>query len=322
MTDEKKWIYAREAAKVLDYKDTASVSRLAAKNNVRTRKGKRSWTLYHKGDLEKAREKSELQCVPYKNLYTPPEYNTFPRLKGDWMVIADCHCPLVDWALWEESLRVRDKLKLKNLVLAGDTLNCTAFSRFYEIVRIPWEVEKESAAELICAACKEYDKVVMLTANHELRYLRRLWIDYSERVLKEGQMLDVWQQVTANVEKEYKSRLRITIFPYCVINEKPGPGWRIIHPSAYRKIPLSLGREMAALHYQNIITTHAHMSAWSYAPNTELQLIDCGVFANPKTFSYKNLRVTAHFLWSESFVAIKDNAGYLFRKGDKWAAVL
>ena len=319
------YLVARDAAKLLEYSDIGSVARLANKSRVEhiPNPHNRRQRLYNREQLIRAYNERSEKSIPQAQLpYIPARYNKFWRLRGDKIVIADCHCPLVDFKFFEDSvLRVRDTWKIGELILAGDTLDCAAFSRFYDLVPIPWQDEKEVGRRFLKRCAEEFDKVWVLTANHEMRYFKKLWLTHDQRILLRASVMDLWQLVTAEIEKETKKRLNFSIYPYCVINEKPGPGWRILHPNTARKIPLSFAREMAAVHSQNIVVTHAHMSAWSYAPNTAYQLIDCGVFADPQYFSYKQLRVTAHFKWSQTFCIIKDNKGFICRKDDKTPVV-
>jgi len=295
---------AREAAALLGYKNTSNVNRLANAYGVRKEKGPRSWLLYHKDDLLKAHDKVDISCVRNGcDTAGFAKFNTYLRLKTPIIVIADCHCPFVDWGFWEYVLSIKDEYGIGRLVLAGDTMDCGAQSRFYSLIKADWEVEKEITQKFIKEALREFDEVYLLTANHELRYLKRLWISYDESMIEQdaGERLDVWQAGLNELIK--KENLKISIYPYADIGET----WRVCHPSSYRKQPLSFARDQFMITGKSQIVTHAHMSGICPAPDGEHWLVDCGCFADPLNFAYKNLRVTAHYKWTESFVTINED---------------
>ena len=316
MFDRTKYLSAREADVLFQYKGKNTTNALAKRAGVRIVKDKHqaNRNLYDKRQLIRAfenRNESQVSIIEY----VPQDFKKCWRLKGDFMVICDAHCPFVDFDFFQDRvLRVRDELGISELILAGDTLNCSAFSKFYGMFKQPWEDEKRVAREFLALCCMEFDKVWLLSTNHELRYMRKLWVDYDRRVLAKG-ATDLWQSVTGEMAPAIKERLRFSVFSHCTINEDAKYGWKICHPNVARKIPASYARDQAAIEFKNIIVAHAHMSGWVPGPNKDVVLIDCGVFASPKYFDYKQLQDTAHFNWSESFVAIKDNEGRLYMKG-------
>lgn len=322
---EDKWITAKQAAKLANYKDVGSVGRIAQRYKVETKPNpdNKAHNLYHKQDflralVERKDKHITTECLPY----IPPKYNTFWSLTGDFILISDVHCPFIDWDFFYNGvLAIRDRWKIDRLLVAGDTLNCDAFSKFYSIVETSWQQEKVSARKFLTVCSQEFDEVYILTANHELRLLKKLWLSQTPDVLVAGDRMELWELLMGKMEDATKGRLRFSIYPYCVINDSATYGWRIVHPNQYRKQPLSFGREQAAKYFQNIVVTHAHMSAWSYAPNSDVQLFDMGVFANPLCFPYKQMQVTAHYDWSESFMVIKDNVGTIFRRKENGKAL-
>jgi hypothetical protein len=315
MGDEKVWLTAREAADELGYKNAANVNRLARGHKVRTKPGARkTWFLYHRGDLLKAHDKVDFKAI--RKDYNPEpfvHFNKFQQLPVPQIVISDCHCPFVDLQFLEQMLRVKDSSKIGNIVLAGDTLDCCSFSKFYNIVTVDWATEKSVARELLKKLLREFDNVTVLTANHEIRYIKKLDVSYSPAVaeLDDGKRLDVWEDgLTSHILENDK--LKISTYPYAYI----GDTWQVSHPQEYRKIPLSWGRDQFAITMRSQITTHAHMSGWCPAPaGLPWELIDMGLFANPSLFIYKGMRITNHFRWSESFCTIDhDEWGQLYLK--------
>jgi hypothetical protein len=320
MADEKLWLTAREAATLVGYKNPSNVSRMARSNKVRTKPDPQhtNWLLYNRKDFIRAFEGMDhssnrpdsMQSIGF------PKFNTYLRLKGDKIVMSDAHCPYFDWVLLEQVLRVKDQFGVGELVLAGDTMDCCAQSGFYNLIKADWEVEKVIAKKLFNKLFQEFDKIYLLTANHELRYLRLLWLSYDPSIVEgdHGERLDIWQGVLGDKIRDH--RLKISIYPYCDIGET----WRVSHPKDYRKIPLSFARDQFAITMRSQIITHAHMTGWCYAPPGQgapagdYYLVDTGVCADPRHFPYKNLKITSHFGWSESFVLLKDEFPFIFVK--------
>ncbi len=311
------WLTARQAAELLGYKNAANVNRLAKGHNVRTKPGSRSnWLLYHRHDLLKAHDGVDFKYVRHDHMIEPfVAFNKFQELPAPQVVISDCHCPFVDWQFLEQMLRIKEREKIGNITLAGDTLDCCAFSKFYNIVTVDWQTEKHFARELLKRLLREFDNVTVLTANHEIRYLKKLDISYSPAMAErdDGKMLDVWEDgLTSHILENDK--LKISTYPYAHIGET----WQVSHPEEYRKIPLSWARDQFAITMRSQIVTHAHMSGWCPAPpGLPWELMDMGLFANPSLFIYKGMRVTNHFKWSESFCTIDEGEwGSLYLKNN------
>lgn len=319
------WLQGKDARELSSHARCSTFHRFAVAHNVLTKPHPKHprWNLYSRMDILRAVGERDERKITCGELNQPPlrKFNTYPKLKGDHVIIADAHCPFVDWEFFEQALRIKDKLKIGKLLLGGDTLDCAALSRFPKLFRVSWQTEKEEARKFLKACAQEFDEVTCITGNHEMRYLLKLWVTYEDDILESGRT-DIWEIATANMDKELKNKIRFSIYPFATINGEGIDGWRVVHPATCRKQPLSLARELSGLYMQSIIVTHAHMSGWCYAPNIKLRLFDCGVFADPLSFDYKNLRVTAHYEWSETFITITDNKGRIWEKGDDWPVVM
>jgi hypothetical protein len=301
---EAEWVDCRTAGQILGV-GAQSVSHLALYKNLERRKDGRKF-FYRLADLRAVRIESEQNTPKHALRADFPEFNEFWRLEGDWLVISDTHCPYVDWGLWEKLLLRRDELGIRKLLIGGDLLNCSAFSPFKSLFgKISWETEKAVAQEFLQACIENFDEVRVLTANHELWFLKKL----------EGQAewSDLWDIITGPFDDAERKKMHFSAYPYCDINGL----WRCVHPGTYRKIPLSLSRELSWIEGRNIIMFHGHMMAWGYAPNGKTEICDCGLFANPEQFQYKSMRVTAHGKWNRGFVAIKDNRLMLYPQGER-----
>jgi len=95
-------------------------------------------------------------------------------------VIADIHAPFQDRECLEWFLA--NERKLDYLVIAGDTLDQYAISRFHKALHVPLEREYRDAAYLLGKLAKRYPKVIITRANHELRLEKMLAAELTPEV--------------------------------------------------------------------------------------------------------------------------------------------
>jgi hypothetical protein len=236
-----------------------------------------------------------------------PEVLTFdqePHLTGDWMLTADWHIPFVHTENFEYMLKFADHFKIRKLLVIGDFLDQQAFSKFFDMAKVPWQVEKETARDVLNYLIQWFDEIVMLMGNHELRYLKAL----SKASIPGGDWRDVWDMILHGVNT---NKIKITFYPKATINDS----WLVCHPSTYRKLAESLPRELATIEHKNVITTHAHLSSQGFDPSGKLRTVSLGMMGDPKKIGYKNLRVTAHYKWRIEFGMLFRNYYYGFPYG-------
>lgn len=316
--DDSNWLGSRELAKKLGYSNISTISKIARNGQVRIKKSAKNKThhLYYVPDFIKAIQKLNYKKTNESILYTEfRKFDKWKKVKLPAVIIADAHCPFVDFEFLDNVLRLKDRLKIDKLILAGDTLDCSSHSKFFDMFKIDWDVEKDVAREFLEKCAKEFDNITLLTANHELRFMKMLNINAGNIIANtgDGRKLDIWETVFDPISDKHKSKFDVSIYPYCDV----GKSWMVVHPKNARKQPLSLGRELHGIYGKSIIVTHAHMTAWTPAPCAKHTLIDCGVFADPKSFAYKNINITSHYQWSESCVILMhEDHGWVYRKGD------
>ena len=311
------WLDRQQAATLIGYSDPGSVSRFATKYGVETRPGQRKgWLLYSKGDIFKVLEQTD--TAKYTNKSCQPSgflkrFDTHFRLTGDHLIISDTHCPLVDIAFVQTAIKTAHKEKVGKLLVAGDFWDCCALSTFPKLFPIPWSEEKKSGGALLDLLSKEFDKVYLITGNHEMRYLLRLGIPQDTDLLNNGINTDLWELAASRLDQKYQDRVEFSIYPKAEIDE-----WFITHPKNFRIVPGSTGRTLSQIEWKkNVLIGHAHMTAISQNPSGNGWIVDLGTMFDPVHCDYKNLQETTHPKWTESFGILRDGFCTVYVKGNK-----
>jgi len=308
------WLDCNQAATLCGYKDSGSIAKFAKKNNIETRQGlKRGWNLYSKAGLLKALDESQARYIN-RRFENPVlrRFDTHFKLTGNHLVFADTHCPLVDVPFVKQAVKTAHKQKVGRLIVAGDFWDCCALSIFPKMFPIPWGAEKASGRSLLEFLCKEMDRIYFLTGNHEMRYFLKLGIPQTDDALVNGLQTDIWELAETNLRKEFKNRLRASVYPMAEVDD-----WFITHPKNFRVIPGSTGRTLNQIEWKkNIIIGHAHMTAINQSPAGNGWLVDLGTMFDPINCDYKNLQSTSHPKWTESFGVLKDGFCTVYVKKD------
>ena len=314
------WLTVDQAASLCGYTNSSSVSRLKRSFGIRTKPYSGNWVLYYKPDIIKALEKRSDRGINVKGTEAKylHKYTNCPKLYGDYIVLADLHCPMVDKKFVSEATKIAYKMKIGQLIIAGDFLDCSAHSKFYDISpRFDWPLEKRVARDMLAFFSQEFDSVQLLTANHEFRYLKKLELKHTDDIMKRdaGEELDIWEVTLSKMKDRYRNRIDISIYPYCRLN---GDEWRIIHPDRAWKYPLNEAEQISHKRNCSVAMAHTHVSGWRYASDGKRHLVSLGVCADPNHFGWYRLRENTAYEWSETFLIIKDNDPLIFLKGSKF----
>lgn len=156
------------------------------------------------------------------------------------IICADLHLPKVDWALLEEVLGYGEEFK--NIIILGDLVDFQSISPWlphFEIEDHQLSKELSATKQVLEELKNQYEQVVIISGNHELWLVKKL----------EGKI-------------EFPSLLKLLVdgiittpYPMAFLNEQ----WLLIHPTSYRKNPLSLAKDLSLTYPQyNIILSHYH----------------------------------------------------------------
>lgn len=296
-----RWVDAREAAPLLGMGHHGSLSHFALDHGVPyVKRGKKH--LYPLAELMKAHA-----LVSRSNVPDYPDFNQEWRHDCNMVLIGDAHCPL-DWVEGREHvLRVRDEHKITDLGIVGDLLNCSQFGKFHDRYPIPWQHEKAAARNLLYWASKEFERVWVVTGNHEMRYIRKL---------ERGDPDDVWELEISPLAPEAKRRLAFSTYGFFICQ-----GVRVTHPYIGRMNAVSWALAQANIHTdQSILAFHHHTRGKQDTLDGRRQAAACGMFSWPEKHGYKYLSDGIPFpLWTTGFAAIVDGRILLYdERGMRW----
>jgi len=217
------------------------------------------------------------------------------RLEGDWAVCSDIHAPYHDREMIGRLFQVSRKLRIPNLLCAGDTWDQYVFSRF--------DPRAEDAGReirvlrfLLEDFLIEFERVVLLMGNHEQRLIRKL-----ERRLG---IEDMWKLVCPH------PGLVISEYPYAIINGK----WWVTHPSSFSTVTLRVSHRLASKHRMCVIAAHGHHIGWGLDQSGRDVVCDIGAMADPDRVEYVKKKDTIHPMWAQGFCVVKNNHLHLFSK--------
>lgn len=228
------------------------------------------------------------------------EYTGQMELVGDFVVVGDVHVPTTDWAFAERMLDVA-RLHLprpRKLLIAGDLLNMDAISKFAKRVPSPsMRTELKASNRFIERMLSVFDELYAFVGNHDSRLLYILEGDISIRSFA--------KLVTDAYE-------RITFSPYsdCTITSG-GQRWYVPHQMGYRQTKLSVGNELAALNWTNVITTHQHHSAIGRDKGNNATIVDCGGLFRVEQMAYVQLNPSTRPRPTQGFVLLRNGCANL-----------
>jgi predicted phosphodiesterase len=88
---------------------------------------------------------------------------------SNYMVISDLHIPFHNNLAITEAVEYGKKNNIDTLIIAGDTVDCYSLSRFTKFQTISIKEEYREARKFFDYASRNFNKVVVLSGNHELR---------------------------------------------------------------------------------------------------------------------------------------------------------
>ncbi len=214
-------------------------------------------------------------------------------------MIADIHAPFVDWQFTAKVTQVARKLKIRNLLIAGDFWNYDHLKIYEDAIPPPtWATERAAGKLLMKSWASWFRRVEMLTGNHERRKSKQTGGQEDDE--------DIFSPLAA-----VHPHLRSTIYGWC--NLQSGEEcYRITHPAAYRQAPLSVANELAQKFHCHIVSWHEHHFGISFDRYGRYLIINGGILADYHKFDYVVLDDNIRPTMKQGFVAIKDGYPYLF----------
>ena len=234
-----------------------------------------------------------------------PDFSTHLKITSDNIMLwGDSHLPLIHEEFTARMLEMTVAFKTKILIIAGDFFDQACFSHFptaFSEEMIPWEDEQRRAAIFLNTLEKVFDKIYIISGNHDIRLLR---------ILK-GQKK--FKSLFLPLMKD-KSKFVISSYPKIELNNK----WLIFHPKAYSQTSMNVTRKLCTIHKKHCVTAHGHFSGLAFDVSDSYYAIDVGGILDRKKVAYIHRSITTHPKWNKGFLIIKNNYPYLFTKDMDW----
>lgn len=220
------------------------------------------------------------------------------------LLIGDLHLPFMDWPLFYEAIDIAKDEGIKTCVVGGDEFDCDSFSYYMDLTPKKMSMSKifdkecEEVAKVNKILYREFDNISCLKGNHELRWLR----------INEGHV-DIHQMyklaMPSNLsEDQFFEKFHVTQddFLYVIQN---GEKWRINHPKNFRKLNLSVVRDLASIYLCHQIGFHGHQWAQGKAVNNKYTIADGGGLFDKDALAYLRA-TTCHALTHSGFYTLID----------------
>jgi predicted phosphodiesterase len=224
-------------------------------------------------------------------------------ITGNAMIVGDIHCPYTDWEYASLVTRIAEKhlQPPRQLIIAGDFFNLDIFSDYAKLVAGPnWHDEKTAAVALMQEWAAIFDRIFLLSGNHDRRVSRRT----------DGEMditdLADFLSVSAEI-------LTPSILGYAAL-ESGGISWRVTHAKEYSINRLTVAGELALKFQTNIVSFHEHHQAIGWDRFGRYVIVNGGSLVRQNDMAYCSLDDTKRPVWNTGFVMIRDGCPTLFGK--------
>jgi len=211
-----------------------------------------------------------------------PKFNDCLKLTGDAVISADWHIPFHSEFWAEKVIQYAEKYQIKTHIIAGDFFDQYMYSSFDK--KHPFDNEKElKLAEEICDKNESvFDKIYLVTGNHEERFFRsnQYQINHIRFLRMLGRDLNKYV---------------FTPYHYLILDN-----WRITHPAAYRQSKLSVASDLADKFRMNVLQAHAHFGGIGYSKSGYL-IGDLGGIFDKERIEYIMEKDTTKPVWNNGF---------------------
>lgn len=273
-------------------------------------------------------EEIDSDRLEFKDLFKGKKrvnWSEHPKLSGNWLLLNDIHCPFFDVELLKKSFQVADLLRIKQVAILGDFVDCEAISKFdFGADTFSIMDELYIGRDLLHDMGKRFDKIFLLRGNHDeriIKFLKRI-----KRLFEAGTTDDesaayhaiIGVGVSKKPWEQYRDffqsdNVEVSNWAKCEIAGK----YIGLHPSNYSRIPPSVEKKMCNKYLKHVIGTHGHLSAIGFHDSAQFIAIQLGGLVDEEYIFYKQMRETTHPEWVKGFGWIKDGKlGYYFDHPD------
>jgi len=252
---------------------------------------------------------------------------------GDCAVVADIHVPYQNSELLADMVDESERHGIRKLVIGGDLIDWEEISRFQQ--RDPNGDPTDSlrqAVQLLELLSRQYDRIICIRGNHELRLERmmdqavsgynkaqRFLSRFEQRDIQSmpyqhryHQVLDGW---TSEIAPSLKGKVQWLSDAQVEIEGPAGERpWRFMHQKTGSRNPTIEARHHWQRWLQPIICTHTHLWGVVLAPDGKTPLVQLGTSTVEGLHEYTWREPTGWPTWVSGFGLIRQGVLTLYPK--------
>jgi hypothetical protein len=234
------------------------------------------------------------------------------HLEGDWVLTGDWELPYLSPAIFQQMLKQARRLKIKNLMVAGDVFEFERLGPFAAVVPVPHPMTEEKVAlALMDEVLDWFEDVRCILGNHDSRCIKAL----EGAVQPEDIMAALCSKLGGDPHVHW------SVYGHCVIESETGP-WRITHPKNYSRTPMAVGRKLAAKYLQHIVGFHAHATSIGFDESGRYIVAGVGCMADVTKLPYHMLVDSTHPQMNQGFAALKHGRLSVYSDHPAWGVEL
>lgn len=226
-----------------------------------------------------------------------------------YAITADWHHPIVNDKLIQRLFDQSRDEKIKKLYIVGDWFNQDHWSNYDpKQPDANIEAELESSTHYMNECAKIYSEITFIEGNHDIRILKKLGYTVSFSTAMSmlfHDLSDRSKQRLRFVEADHEflelSKTKIGRYSSNQITR-----WLLAHPKEYSRIPLRVPRELAGIHFCNVLVGHSHHTASGFDRSGKLVCGELGGFFDADNFDYKK-STTTFPEWQPGYAILRDN---------------
>lgn len=213
------------------------------------------------------------------------------------IVSCDWHIPFVDNEMVALLLEIADEYEVNDLAIIGDFFDCDNLSKFTKLTNLySFDEECDLVGQYLRMLVDRFPGVYICRGNHEKR-----WID----ILGGCTSIDSLFALS-KVTNGY----RLTLDDNINLKQNDDT-WLLCHPKNYRMTPLSVVRDLAAIHGCNVLGAHGHQLAQGKDRSGRYHCLDGGGLFDKYALDYLR-ETTTHPETIPGFYLIQDGTAIPF----------
>lgn len=200
------------------------------------------------------------------------KYDKEVSIESDaFLTLFDPHCPLHDAAFLNNLIDLALRWGIKDVIVGGDVIDFDALSYYGKQIHTEADAEIEATAQLLRVLAAEFERVVEIAGNHEMRAVRLL-----NKQLPVSRIMQWWAT---------QENVVLTDYQWCEVTSG-GEGYYIEHPGSASVKATAVALALAETHQHHIIAGHGHLWGMIRDKSNTFYCIDAGVTADPERFAY------------------------------------